>query len=324
MQLVTTVFTLESSERTAATHLPRGCREETALETGQKHVINQDACTPTVATHDGFEMECLAQDKRCWVVVPPSILVGQATTVNCEVYGLESRFNYKISVHQDARAVIEKELSIEDIRQGKITMDMPPLDEGIATFVLMEIQDKEITTILKTVTCCVLPEMKAVEDIRKILDTMIAIYKEEQKEEKDDQANWSRHQGEIQGTLNSDQHQRLWVWTEYFCQLLSDIELLFEWMESNREQVHLVLDVFVNVLEHCCLYEAWNFGAYLLRKAQDCGLEILTNQAPKSGYITAEELKEVTLFNQENSDQPHQSVSEEDSGVTTKTTNPQT
>eukprot|EP00210_Caulerpa_lentillifera_P005860 g5604.t1 len=287
MQLLKTVYTIETSERNKRTRVLRGCRGEMAVGTSEAQVDNVDSCALAVSTRDGFDTNCALTRSRSCIVVPPAIVAGISTIVNCKLHGLVRDTGIKLLLHFDSKVLLDKELTKEEIRQGETTIQIPALEEGIASFILLGEQEDEVVMILHTVSCCVFPSL-VTQDINKMLNVMITNSKED-----------DYHVSYVDLPA-ADQARHLWIWTDHFCKFLGDVELLFEWMESSQDKAGVVMEVFVNVLQHCCFYEAWHFGAFLLKKAQDCGLQILSNQIPTNGPISAEELKRVTSGDQEN------------------------
>lgn len=290
MQLVTTVFTVERPSRGNGAHILRGCREETAITTGHSHGARVESCAPAGGDGpDGSDANCAWSANSSCIVVSPAIVVGTSTNVVCKLHNMEREIGVRLLLHYDSRTLLSKKLSEIEICQGECTIVVPPLEEGIVSFVLLEEGEEGLGTILCTVSCCVVPSLVA-QDLNKMLNTMITNSNEEPLVAYSEMS-------------VLEQSGKLWIWTDHFCKFLGDVELLFEWMESDREQVGIVMEVFVNVLKHCCLYESWHLGAHLLNKAQDCGLEILANQIPTTGSITPEQLRSVMCENDEESNE---------------------
>lgn len=148
-------------------------------------------------------------------------------------------------------------------------LNLPSLYEGIVTFI-MTVDN----AFAYSVPCCVVPP-KVKEDIETLFTTMVSV---------------TRSSMTSEVTKDEPALIRM-VWNESFTAFLADIDLLFEWLRDRKGPATLVLKVLVNMLRQCCKYDAWEFGAYVLNKASECGLSIISMSTKRNMPLTAESLK---------------------------------
>ena len=143
------------------------------------------------------------------------------------------------------------------------------MSEGIVTFLL--VMDSSVVTM----PCCVVPPV-VVKDIKELFAKMIDV---------------TRDSTSLPEELKADQQAMMhFVWLESFQAFLTEVDLLFEQLEEGQGPESVIADVFMNVLRQSCMYGAWEFGAYMLNKASECGVKILSH-AGKDQSITANSLR---------------------------------
>ena len=154
-------------------------------------------------------------------------------------------------------------------------MSLPELYEGTVTFLMIS----ESGSVVCNVPSCVVPP-NVVEDVHALFDQMIAITRQSTSlKEMDEQALVQL------------------VWEESFTSFLTDVDFLFEWLTDGQGPLSAIIDVFVNMLRQCCRYGAWEFGAYMVNKASECGVRIVSNNENQIMPFTAESLKAAIASN---------------------------
>jgi len=227
--------------------------------------------------HDLEEVDCFGCDvgglevvseeaNCCCLVVPGALPIGQAKDVEARFAGINSPKNLRLIAHQHSDVLFDEDIDEADIEAGCIKVHLPELYEGTVTFLLIS----ESGGVVCNVPSCVVPPA-IVEDIHALFDKMIAFAREST--EMDEQALFQL------------------VWKESFTSFLTDVDFLFEWLSDGQGPHSVAMDVFVNMLRQCCRYGAWEFGAYMVNKASECGVEIVSNDQHQTLPFTAESLR---------------------------------
>lgn len=149
-------------------------------------------------------------------------------------------------------------------------MELPVLFEGTVTFLLIS----EGGGVVYGVPSVVVPPC-VVKDVCALFNEMIAV---------------TRNSTSLPREMDEQALVQL-VWEESFTSFLTDVDFLFEWLSDGQGSISLIMDVFVNMLRQCCLHGAWEFGAYMVNKASECGVRIVSNVQNQNTPFTAESLK---------------------------------
>ena len=134
----------------------------------------------------------------------------------------------------------------------------------------------------------VVPEL-VVKDVRGLFSEMIAV---------------TRDSNSLPKEMDEQALVQL-VWEESFTSFLTDVDFLFEWLSDGQGSTSLIMDVFVNMLRQCCCHGAWEFGAYMVNKASECGVKIVSNVQEQNVPFTAETLKASVKNNHADLDNAH-------------------
>eukprot|EP00210_Caulerpa_lentillifera_P005779 g5526.t1 len=212
-------------------------------------------------------------------IIPPSAIPQMvATGVDVEIFGsaLNDDEQVRLVIQQQSAIILERILSPVEIVSGKVHLSLPQIPEGLVSFLLIA-KRHEIPTILQTVPCCVVPPL-IVQDIERMFLIMCSE---------------AAKLTDLPDYVTDEQTRMVWVWKEHFLQFLEDIEVLFEWTEKTENYESTLMVILTNMLQQCCMYEAWDFTAYVINKAIERGVQIKPNPFSETNKITAESLKAV-------------------------------
>lgn len=223
---------------------------------------------------DSMSYGLVVEDEGILLIPPPAISPMMATTVEVEVIGLAPDVPTQLVIFQHSAAISERSLSGTEIASGKVSIDLPPIPEGIVTFLLLaKLHGNE--PIFQTALCCVVPPV-IVADIERMFLKMCTLATES---------------SDLPEHVTDEQTRMVWVWKEHFSPFLEDIEVLFECAEASEDEKLTLMNILTNMLRHCCMYDAWEFSAYVLTKAVERGVQIKPNPFNGTNKITAESLK---------------------------------
>eukprot|EP00210_Caulerpa_lentillifera_P008199 g7829.t1 len=212
------------------------------------------------------------------LLIPPAIPPMTATTIDVQLLDVESDAHVRLVVHRQSTVLLERVLTQSELLACKITLELPAIPEGVINFLLIR-ENVRSQMMTCSVPCCIVPPI-IVQDINKLLLTMCSVAT--------DLPQFPEH-------VTTDQTRFAWVWKKHFCELLHDVDVLFQWLDDSTEkQPSFMGELMLDMLRQCCMHEAWDFAAYVLSKAVRQGIRIDPDPFHGCDKITGESLKAAT------------------------------